>query len=390
MKTSVSRFSRLFVGGLVAAWLTMTALPASAQTHQRTTPSGQPIGFAPKRQQTMHLVARKSQPDIIEGATYMENAQGQLILQEDGVVPPGGTVVEGDGPVFQKGGGVPLGFVEGGCVDGSCDTGCMTPCNFIPSGNLEFFAGVQGFTGPANRGGQGSFGFHQGVNWGIPLPGIGTCLGAQVGFRATQSNISGSSFTNESRNQSFLTAGLFRRVDCGLQGGVVIDWLSDRWYRDADLTQLRGELSWVFNPQHDLGFRFTASSTAVTVTSVVDGVNITESWQPTNLNAFFYRWRFDSCAEGYCRVFGGWSDEGDGLLGADGRLPLSSTWALETGFAYLVPSEGVGTGINAGHAQESWNLGISLVWYPGITSRNPYATPLFRVADNGNFMVDGF
>jgi hypothetical protein len=69
---------------------------------------------------------------------------------------------------------------------------------------------------------------------------------------------------------------------------------------------------------------------------------------------------------------------------------LSDTWALETNFAYLIPNEGSGVSFDADHFQESWNVGINLVWYPGRLwgKGDRYYRPLFRVADNGSFMMD--
>jgi hypothetical protein len=60
---------------------------------------------------------------------------------------------------------------------------------------------------------------------------------------------------------------------------------------------------------------------------------------------------------------------------------------LRGGFTYLIPVEGKSTG---GNIEESWNVGLSLVWYPGCrTARTAdYHRPLFNVADNGTFLVD--
>lgn len=275
------------------------------------------------------------------------------------------------------------------CADGTCGqcASCLVPCGcFLPVGNLELFAGVQGFTGPANAAASGgSFGFNEGLNWGVPIP-LFSCTGAQIGFRATQSNLSGSATSDDTRRQAFVTAGLFRRVDVGLQGGVVVDWLSDGWYRDVDLVNLRGELSWVINSTHEVGFwgAFgTKDSTDVANQQLV-------AWESSDLYAFFYRYKFGDCQDGDARLFAGWSGESDGLIGADLRLPLGATWALETNFAYLIPNEGTGTSFAADHFQESWNIGINLVWYPGRRwgGSDPYYRPLFRVADNGLFMMD--
>ncbi len=281
-------------------------------------------------------------------------------------------------------------FGEACCDDGTCGecSTCLVPCGVLfPSGNLELFAGVQGFTGPANASaGGGSFGFNEGLNWGMPIPLFG-CLGGQVGFRATQSNLSGSAVSDDTRRQAFVTAGLFRRVDVGLQGGVVVDWLSDGWYRDIDLVNLRAELSWVIDSTHEVGF-WGAFGTKNS-DDVGDNEQLLD-WQTTDLFAAFYRYSFGGCLDGDARLFAGWSGESDGLIGADLRLPLSDAWALETNFAYLIPNEGDAANFAADHFQESWNVGINLVWQPGRRwgRGDPYYRPLFRVADNGVFMMD--
>ena len=295
---------------------------------------------------------------------------------------------------------------SGAFGDESCGDCCLEPCcafPLLPLDNLELSAGVQGFTGPANRGSTGSFGFNEAINWGVPFPLLDNCLGLQLGARATQSNLSGADFTENDRTQLFVTGGLFRRVDVGLQGGIVFDYLNDSWYRNVALTQLRGELSWVFGCQDDLGFWFTASSGSATADSttrqsvITGGVptiqlnTTTETWQGTDLYAFFYRRQFGECREGEARIFGGFTNQSDGLVGVDARFPLSDTWALETGFIYLAPKQGSGIGLDAGHAQEGWNLGINLVWVPGRAwgqADSRYSRPLFRVADNGVFMMD--
>lgn len=286
------------------------------------------------------------------------------------------------------------GWGHGGCGGcGSCMQCCLIPCPRIPWENLEFFVGVQGFTGPANRGGSGSFGFSEGVNLGAPLP----CtphgeIGWQLGARATQNNLSGSSISELERDQAFVTAGLFRRVDWGLQGGVVVDYLAESWYFTGNFAQIRGELSWMFPCTHEFGYWFTAATrddeVQSTFTSGGQQVTVTETYGATDLHAFFYRHRFGECEASNVRVYAGLSGEGDGLIGADTSVSFRCNWALQAGFAYLIPNESKGSTINDGHGQESWNLGLNLVWVPGGSSRKNYFRPLFNVADNGNFMMD--
>jgi len=286
----------------------------------------------------------------------------------------------------------------GGCSTGSCGTGCCgvcVSCCLLPipipvicMDNFEISMGVHGFTGPTNLGQTGSFGFNEGINWATSLP-CTPCgeLGVQLGAEFTHSNFSGAEFTNDDRNQVFVTGGVFRRVDWGFQGGVVVDYLSDDWYFNADLVQVRGELSWMFPQGHELGAWFTVGTSDDTSTFTnIGAAATTETFASTDIFAFFYRTQFDGCgAQG--RLFGGFTGDSDGLIGGDIRLPISSRWALDAGFTYLIPEEATGA---RGHEQESWNVGINLVWYPGArtaTDRD-YYRPLFNVANNGSFLVD--
>lgn len=341
-----------------------------------------PVGYVPAHTKLASRRMAEAEPEIVEGGTYMEDpASGGLVLQSEAAV----------------------GGEEACCDDGSCGSCCLEPCcglPLLPLTNLEFSVGVQGFTGPPNRGGTGSFGFHEAVNWGVPFPLFDTCLGMQFGYRATQSNLSGSAFTDEAdvmrsddtRHQNFVTLGLFRRVDLGLQGGIVVDYMNDTWYRDANVVNLRGELSWVFDGMSDLGCWFSVNTgESDEATALGNDDPVLETWQGTDLFAFFYRRQLGACRDGEARLFGGCTGNGDGLIGADGRLPLADRWALEAGFTYLIPNEGEGAGFDSGRVQESWNVALSLVWYPGrlLHGADPYYyRPLFRVADNGVFLID--
>ncbi|MCU0960496.1 MAG: hypothetical protein MUF48_10375 [Pirellulaceae bacterium] len=276
----------------------------------------------------------------------------------------------------------------GGC--GAC-TGCLIPCPIVAFDNIELFAGTQSFSGPLNRGETGSFGFHYGVNWGLPVPCMpNQPFGFQIGYRGVSANYSGASFSEDSRSQTFLTGGLFRRVDWGLQGGVVVDVLSDEWYYDdLSLTQLRGELSWVFPACHELGVLFTAGSKTSEVASsrLVNGQRVTliEEYEATDLLAGFYRRRFEALGNGYGRAFAGFTGNSGGLVGADFSLPLTENWELRTGFAYLIPQDGNN---RVAYREEAWNVALTMVWYPGQRKAvgNDYFRPLFDVADNGIFI----
>lgn len=329
---------------------------------------------------------------------------GEMLMQGSAMMPEQIPTPMHDGEVFMEDGSpMPGGsmFTDGGCEGGACNdacggcrTGnncCLIPCPNIRFDKFEFMAGVDAFSGPLNRGAGGSFGFHEGLNWGSNLP-CTELLSAQAGFQAIQSTFNGSDITEEDRRQFFVTAGLFRRVDWGLQAGAVVDFLHDEWYyQPLDLAQVRGEVSWVFPCNHELGVWFTqginnGSANSTVQISPTASVTMMEGWHSTDLYAAFYRRQFMDCGA-YGRVFGGFTGESDGLVGADFNVPLCESLALRSDFTYLIPGEGQGQN---GNVEESWNVSIGLVWYPGCrTARSKdYNRPLFNVANNGSFMVD--
>lgn len=273
---------------------------------------------------------------------------------------------------------------------GACGPECCLPC--LRLDNVELFAGAHGFTGPNNRG-SGSFGFHEGINAGMPF----ICgLAIQGGYQATQSNFEGTFFTPDDRTQSFVTVGAFRRVDLGLQGGVVVDYLNDQWDCDISLAQIRGELSWRMPCDHEFGFWFASGLDQSTISArdvqfpvpsagndtivVSDG---TFDVEPLDIYAFFYRKQFTCGGEG--RAWGGFTDDSRGLLGGNIRLPVSTCLSFSTDFLYIIPAESSQTGF----AEEAWNVSFNLVWTP--CRRNQcgpnYCRPLFDVANNGSFVV---
>jgi hypothetical protein len=215
----------------------------------------------------------------------------------------------------------------------------------------------------------------------------------QLGGQVTQSNLSGASFTDDTRYQAFVTGGLFRRVDCGFQGGLVVDYLHEDWDMECDLVQLRGELSWMFPCHHELGFWFSASvqNDDVLFPFVNNLIPTGQAmhFEATDIYAFFYRLRFDECRGGQGRLFGGFTGESDGILGGDILLPINNHWAFQADFTYLIPEEESGR-IAGGPLHEAWNISLNLVWYPGgcASGQGNYHRPLLNVANNGSFIIN--
>ncbi|MBX3412527.1 MAG: hypothetical protein KF708_07555 [Pirellulales bacterium] len=280
----------------------------------------------------------------------------------------------------------PYGVCESGC--GSCNS-CWGLFD-----DFSVFAGTHGYKSPLDFG-NGNFGFQEGFNWGGPLwQSFG--LGYQFGFQALQSNLSGDNTTGQNngndRNQYFMTFGLVRRVrDCrphelGFQWGVVADWRHDEYYTTADLFQLRAQLSVFFTPCDEFGFELAANSDREEVFVPIGSTTSNLIWDVTDQYRFFYRRQFD--CRGEARIWGGFTENSDGIVGADFRVALASKWALEGGWNYIIPKQGASTG---GNEQESWNLAMNVVWYPAKTALRSSTSkwrPLFPVADNGSFVVE--
>lgn len=349
-----------------------------------------------------------------KGVVMEEVAPGQPMLQGPWIDSESGQVV-GDhynqpffteqnavshGGVVMNDGMPAEGCADCGCYGGArdglrvlrpCADGCLIPCPKISVDNTQVFAGAQGYTNISNRGETGSFGFHEGVNLGGPFPFLHVLdLSMQIGVMGTQSNHNGASFTPSSRDQLFVTGGLFHRVDWGFQGGVVVDYMHEDWYYSLDAFQVRGELSWINPENHEVGFMFAlGDSTTVTDSQIVvnnQTVNFTQDWEVTDVYAFFYRKRFCE-TNAILRGYGGFTENGDGIVGADAMAPLNDSLAISGAFNYLVPNSDEVNRLPA-YARESWNVQVSLVWFPGAGARQwTYHRPLLGVANNGTMIM---
>lgn len=260
----------------------------------------------------------------------------------------------------------------------------------------ELWVGTVGFTNPSGvfRQGattaqvEGAFGFQQGFNFGSQLPSLlAGQVGSQIGMRFIQSNLEGTQVADASRNQMFVTAGLFRRVDYGIQGGVVLDYFRQQWVEQADLYQVRGELSYLFSPAHEIGFRFTENGRTdqQTVRLLNPAVTLSTRLRALDTYRVFGRVRFGHCAASAAEAHVGTSNDGGVVLGCQLQQPLTGQLGLATSATYFVP----GGNSLAAEQQEAWNLGLALVWTPGrgFGTERDYNRPLFDVADNGSFLT---
>lgn len=263
-------------------------------------------------------------------------------------------------------------------------------------------AGITSFQNSTNLGLHGNYGTNEYANWSMPFWnafGIGWQLGVrgvQANFQSTElKNASGDTLLKQNaRNQFFLTTGFFTRAfeGRGLQGGVVYDYLRDNWYDDVDVSQVRGELSYVWG-YHEVGF-WGAANVADT-----NGIFGSTSTAPTNsastldLYTAFYRMQFGDANE--WKVWGGATGSSDGIIGTLLRAPMTRSLAMEGTFTYVIPGPsqtvvlpppGGGT---IRYSEQAWNVSVNLVYYPACRSRRSLASPyrpLFDVADNGSMI----
>jgi hypothetical protein len=286
----------------------------------------------------------------------------------------------------------------GSCFSGNCGGGDCDPCpDCIWHGlgglisNADYRLGVHGFKNAANRDQDGSFGFHGGVNLGLPLQRL-TCglFSGSLGINSVQSNFAGSSFTEENRSQTFVTAALFRRVDQGLQFGVAYDYLQEDWYTSFGVSQLRSELSWVTVRQNTLGFRYTSAQLSDTTNSVLTDVTgaqtiLSENWVAAEQYRGFFR-KSVCDGDGYIEFSAGSTDESHTILALDFNTPLrNEALRFYGGFTYLVPQDNI---LASTTGQETWNVAMGIQISP--YKRRGYCRfnqPMFDVADNGTFQI---
>jgi len=259
-------------------------------------------------------------------------------------------------------------------------------------------AGVTSFTNPTDIGLNGNYGINEYLNWAMPFWnafGIGWQIGArgiQSSFQPATLNVGGQSISKGSRDQVFVTTGFFTRAfeGRGLQGGAVYDYLSDGWFRDVNVAQVRSELSYVWG-YHEVGY-WGAHNVTEQNAVFSSGQTATVPTYTLDLYTAFYRLHFGDANE--WRVWGGASGNGDGLVGSSLRAPMSRSLALEGTFTYLIPKEtktGVidAAGSTISYGPSAWNVSVNVVYYPACRSRRSLASPyrpLFDVADNGSMI----
>ena len=310
----------------------------------------------------------------------------------------GGPVDLIGGSYFSEGCG---GCGDIGCgIDDCCGRGACPPSIlqdywlngiFGTLSGAEFFVGGAGFRSETFQVAPGSFddasfGFQGGFNVGVPLCRLtGGLLSGQFGVRHITSSLDGNSFSDDNRNQTFFTAGLFRRVDYGLQIGVVADVLREEWFTDSQTVQLRGDFAWVYPRGSAFGFRFTSELDDDFSDGTINGVDFTDL-RTTTVDTYRFYYRHGASWGGFFEVSAGWAEESF-LVALDHDIPVSETISLQSNLTYLSGDDLPADLPFAANGDEAWNLSVGIAWRPrGRCWYRSYNTPVLPVADNGTLI----
>jgi hypothetical protein len=372
-------------------------LDAGLQSRPKTRAGSQV--FAQRNARTTNYVPRHLRQDVQAEGKANSTVQAAPADSSSAGAPIQNGEVYGSGVVESFGDVADGEWTDNGCSDcgdcGSCDTcgpcgacdidGCpRPPCWLDGFGGIlfngEYFIGAEAHSelGTFRQERQGSedcgFGFYGGGNFGAPLNWL-TCgfLSGQIGLNSIHSDLGGQT-NGDVNNQLFVTGGFFRRVDYGLQGGVVADFLDQDWNFDPRVVQIRSELSYAFPNRYSFGFR-----AATGVQDFDDPQSRIFDRQTVDWYRFFSR--HGLCNGGYTELNGGWTEGGQGLLGADLDVPLGEYTAVKSGFTYVFTDDA--------HDFDGWNIFVGVTLRPrGRGWYDHYHRPLFDVANNGTLIVE--
>jgi len=273
----------------------------------------------------------------------------------------------------------------------------------LPDRGVYVFHGYSGWRGISEGSGGNNNGFMYGANVGKRLgalsdwTGIGLQFGGSYGLYDLNGRSSGFR-DNQIQQQTFVTAGLFRKPDdlTNFSGGIVMDVMINNNFGQyavaPNLSQLRAQIAYAVNDCHEIGFW-----TALRMSSDTFNVGGPLSFRGVDQFNFFWHHKFDFGGDGWTWMgipdntkLGGNGNLGGYIFGGTLTAPLSPRWSTYTDLQYMAPSARVGA---SGADQETYFIGIGLIYYPGANARcnslvDKTWMPYMPVGNNGSFMVD--
>lgn len=240
------------------------------------------------------------------------------------------------------------------------------------------------------------------------MDSAGVVGGFNTGFRLGQSRVRGqigASYgvydlkgrdtvsTSSSEQQTFITAGLYKRSDVSADeriswGGVFDQFFGHQWgylAGEVYLTQFRGIVGYALSESNEVGFWGTIH--ANNDGSVTGFLNPIRAMNQANV---YWRHNYDFGGQTMAYVGGVDSaDVGSWLVGVLGQAPLSDTISLYSNVTFAFPGSKTGP---VGANELEWNLGLGLMYSFGGKAVSPTVSgqkglPLLPVANNGSLLI---
>lgn len=317
--------------------------------------------------------------------------------------------------------------------------GCNGCCNCCPWGpfsepcpriGLYAWSGVDAFRGVTTGRFGGNYGAVGGANAGGALYDpwdIGWQAGASYGGYNFSGNPSPTSQTNEITQQIFITAGIFRRANINrrLSWGIVHDWMIvdnfGVYGSSFDLGQFRGQAAWALSSLNEVGLwaaiqdQHDTKATGAPLAGIPGAPGTPVTYQAIDQGNVFWHRKFGQYgADGWFYagiplngriatpanspgfpVGGAGGSIGTFIVGTNMLVPINNRLSMYGNVMYMKPSahEGINAAGNVAAAQEFWNIGFGMAYYPGNAARSRTVAgrqwmPYLPVANNGTFMVD--
>lgn len=230
---------------------------------------------------------------------------------------------------------------------------------------------------------------------------IGECYGLQFGGSYGiydwdgRGTIAGGQ-TCSQQQQGFVTVALYRQVPCceGLQGALAVDWMFNRhlgvFGLDPNFGQFRFQLGYLFDGRHEIGVWGTADLNKVHK----DAYEISVGFRAVSQVNLFWRYYFCNGAESMIWAGAPYKDslmfhknQGEYILGANFRVPLSSNLYLDAHGVYM---GGSGNSVSRHFQNYSADayLGITYSFGAGSGECWSQCRPYMPIANNSNFLID--
>jgi hypothetical protein len=258
--------------------------------------------------------------------------------------------------------------------------------------NLALYLGLNGSKGPEDLGINANFGFRTAVNWGLPVwqeYGLGVQVGSALNYSRTAVRVLRSVDGTRDRWENFSTGGVFQRAPCGINWGLVYDFVDERYYSSLTLGQWRGQVGYNLTDNDEVGawgaWREHSDAAAVAGEAF--------SLEPILQGNLF--WRHTWPNEAVTRIWVGVAEEHGRFLlvapgespvhhpvvfGADIYVPLNDYISLYGEANFITPNDsGTVTAF------------FGFAFYPGggakAASRSRFA-PYLPLANNPSFAID--